>query len=406
MKCLKCGMEVKDNSAICPSCGSSIEKNKIKFDEDEFVELPVLKKDNKSAEFTEKDSDMLNSLAQKFETDVSLEKTKTIKPLEDKDEFSLIEDINKQINMVNEEKEKEINSDEVKITQVKEPVVVENKENNNALESKESVNKRTKILLVTTLVTVIVIALIFGGIKLFGNNFKGKASGNLQVNLNEALNDYYETGKTEDLSKILDTVKDKDEELEEVHSQVKEKSDEWLNEYFETEYGSQSEFNSETTRYKDLFRGLYEYAMIKDGNDYVRALANSDYEEINQQIDVNYSDSRLFYEALDLYNDKDYNKAYYALNQIQSNSVIYTKTRIYVDRIVSNVLGLLKSDIAKIEQDITNLSDEDTLKMYTQIEQIIIDYDRVYINLDLTKNTEYSDLLIEYRGKVAAYNKQ
>ena len=44
--------------------------------------------------------------------------------------------------------------------------------------------------------------------------------------------------------------------------------------------------------------------------------------------------------------------------------------------------------------------------MYTQIEQVILDYDRVYSNLDLTQNKEYSDLLNTYQAKVNQYSNQ
>ncbi len=412
MKCLKCGMEVKENSTICPFCGSSITKPINKFNDDEFVELPILKTENKAPEFEEKDNDMLNSLAEKFDKDdVSLEKTRTIKPVEDQNEFSLLEDINKQIETVNDEAKEEV--EVLEPVQTPESVPSSNntlevkpeKKGLISLESKESVSKRTKVLVITAAIVLVLVLVVGIGISsVLGS--KKNANSDLDNRLNGALQTYYTSGKTEDISKILEDVKDDKDVLDEVHNKIKDKSNEWLNEYYETEYVSQAEFNSETTRYKDLFRGLFEYAIYRDGSDYIRALDSSDYDALVRDIDDNYNDSRIFYESIDLYNNKDYNKAYYALNQIPSNSVIYNKTRIYVDRINSNVLGLLKTDISNIEQDITNLNDSDILKMYTQIEQVILDYDRVYSNLDLTQNKEYSDLLNTYQAKVNQYSNQ
>ena len=397
MKCLKCGMEVKENNTICPFCGSSIENVKDKT-KTTSVELPVLKMKDKKDTTSEKDTDMLNSLAQKFDKDdVSLEKTRTIKPVEDKEEFSLLNDINKQIETVNEEAKAETVTQEVKNT------VEEKKEEPLSLDTKTSVNKRTKVLLVTVgMVLVLAIAIAFT-ISAMAGSSKAQTS-DIEEKLDQALQVYYDSGKTEEITDMLDEYKSNDTIIETIHDKIKDKSLEWLDTYFETEYISQAEFNSQTTRYKDLYRGLFEYAIIKDGSSYIRALDSGDYDELTKRIDDNYVDSRIFYEAIDLYNNKDYNKAYYALNQVSNNSAIYTKTRIYVDRINSNVLGLLKADIAKIEQDTTNLSDSDILKMYSQIEQIIIDYDRLYSNLELDKNKDDSDLLQEYKTKVASYS--
>lgn len=397
MKCLKCGMEVKENNTICPFCGSSIDNVKDKT-KTTSVELPVLKTKVKKDEFAEKDTDMLNSLAQKFDKDdVSLEKTRTIKPVEDKEEFSLLNDINKQIETVNEEAKAETVTQEVKNT------VEEKKEEPLSLDTKTSVNKRTKVLLATVgIVLVLAIAIAFT-ISAMAGSSKAQTS-DIEEKLDQALQVYYDSGKTEEITDMLDEYKNNETIIETIHDKIKDKSLEWLDTYFETEYVSQAEFNSQTTRYKDLYRGLFEYAIIKDGSSYIRALDSGDYDELTKKIDDNYVDSRIFYEAIDLYNNKDYNKAYYALNQVSNNSAIYTKTRIYVDRINSNVLGLLKADIAKIEQDTTNLSDSDILKMYSQIEQIIIDYDRLYSNLELDKNKDYSDLLQEYKTKVASYS--
>ena len=397
MKCLKCGMEVKENNTICPFCGSSIENVKDKT-KTTSVELPVLKMKDKKDTTSEKDTDMLNSLAQKFDKDdVSLEKTRTIKPVEDKEEFSLLNDINKQIETVNEEAKAETVTQEVKNT------VEEKKEEPLSLDTKTSVNKRTKVLLVTVgMVLVLAIAIAFT-ISAMAGSSKAQTS-DIEEKLDQALQVYYDSGKTEEITDMLDEYKSNDTIIETIHDKIKDKSLEWLDTYFETEYISQAEFNSQTTRYKDLYRGLFEYAIIKDGSSYIRALDSGDYDELTKKIDDNYVDSRIFYEAIDLYNNKDYNKAYYALNQVSNNSAIYTKTRIYIDRINSNVLGLLKADIAKIEQDTTNLSDSDILKMYSQIEQIIIDYDRLYSNLELDKNKDYSDLLQEYKTKVASYS--
>lgn len=417
MKCLKCGMEVKETSTICPFCGSSIEKPKVNNREEELVELPVLKSASKAPVLEEKDNDMLNSLAEKFDKeDVSLEKTRTIKPIEDNNEFSLLNDINKQIETVNEEAKEEIKpakietpkeevlpvNPEVPKEEVKEEVKVAEQKEITSLETKESVNKRTKVLLATALIVVVLVVAIGFAVKALVDS--NKNTGNIEERLNQALQTYYGTGKTEDISNLLEEVKDDEDVIDEIHNKVKKQSDEWLKEYYDTEYVSQAEFNSETTRYKELFRGLYEYALFRDDDIYIRALEDDSYNEIVQDMDDNYNTSRVFYEAIDLYNTKDYNKAYYALNQIPSTSIIYNKTRIYVDRINSNVIGLLKNDIAKIEKDIDSLSDSDKLNVYTQIEQIIIDYDRAYNNLELTKNKDYNDILTEYSNKVEEYS--
>ncbi len=420
MKCLKCGMEVNENNTICPFCGSSIGNSKVtKSKENEenkenLFDLPLLKSESKSEEFIEKDNEMLNSLAQKFDTsDVSLEKTRTIRPIEDKEEFSLVDEINKQIETVNEEAKEQneikeqvpLNINNTSSLEIKDKIEnpLENEEEQLSLDSKESVKNRSKLLIMTLVLSLIILVIAILSIKALIKPKTDNSNDNYIEKVDKSLQTYFDTQDTNDIREILEKYGDKEENLEEIQDRVKEKADSWLNNYFETEYESQADFNTETTKYKDLFRGLFEYAVVRDGNNYIRALNSGDYEEYIREIDDNYNDSRIFYEAIDLYNEKDYNKAYYALNEINSGSIIYTKTRIYIDRINSNVIGLLKADISKIEQDISDLSDSDILRMYSQIEQVIIDYNRIYNNLELSKNTEYNKLLQDYRAKVADY---
>lgn len=419
MKCLSCGMEVDEKFNICPNCGSVIKKKDTSVLDDIDLELPILKEDAKKLD----EKDMLDSLSSKFDNEEDLEeKTGIIEPIRE-DELSFVDEINRQTELVNNE-EYESNEDSDSLLDLNQPIEeninnefnievseeesMEEKKGSSfiSLESPESVKKRTNILIITGIISLVVLAFLGITIKLFsGNNSKPKEDGYSEI-LEKALNTYYETEKVDDIIYILEDYKKDNEVILDIQDKVKEKSDSWLNIYSETEYSASEEFENQTAKYRSLIRGLYEYANVKEDNAYIRALSDSDFNEVNQRLEDLYNDYKIYYEAIDLYNKKDYDKSYYMLEQIDDENSCYVNARLYMDRIMSNVVGIMKLDISNIEETTLNMTNKEKLEVYSQIEKIIKDYNEIYSNLDLSKNGEYSNLLTTYQDKVSAYTEK
>jgi alpha-tubulin suppressor-like RCC1 family protein len=120
------------------------------------------------------------------------------------------------------------------------------------------------------------------------------------------------------------------------------------------------------------------------------------------QFDQIYTDSLVFYEALDLYNEKDYNKSYYMFGKVTEENIYYEKSVTYISKIYENIMVLLNKDIVKIEKDISTLSDEEQLNIYILIEETILEYNNVY-NVNLSEYDKYQEVLSLYTSKVSQY---
>ena len=113
----------------------------------------------------------------------------------------------------------------------------------------------------------------------------------------------------------------------------------------------------------------------------------------------------VFYDALELYNKKDYNKAYNDFEMINYSSSFYDNASFYEEKIIENILELLKKDLAKLEKDIDGLSVDEKIERYVQMEEIILEYERVYLSVPLTKNDTYNNTLQDCRDKIDEYSK-
>ena len=116
-----------------------------------------------------------------------------------------------------------------------------------------------------------------------------------------------------------------------------------------------------------------------------------------------YNDSAIFYEALELYNAKDYNKAYYMFSRVEDSNSYYEKSVTYLSIIEEDIINMIKKDISKLEKNIDTLEDSEKLKIYTSIEQIIISYNNLYVSVSLNEKNSYQELLSLYTSKVSDY---
>ena len=132
-------------------------------------------------------------------------------------------------------------------------------------------------------------------------------------------------------------------------------------------------------------------------------LTEKDYEELMIQFNDIYNDSAIFYDALELYKAKDYNKAYYMFNRVEESNSYYEKSVTYLSIIVEDIIEMINKDISKLEKNIDTLEDSEKLKVYTSIEQIIISYNNLYVSVELNEKNDYQELLSLYTSKVSEY---
>ena len=322
--------------------------------------------------------------------EVSLDKTIAINLLNESN-VTLLDEINKQIDDINEVKDQEI-------------ILEKNIDVEQELASVGSLKKRRKVLVFTGISSLILIAfllmlfIVVGNIKANYNNSKLDYDKLLQ----NSLDTYYKTNEIDDLIYLMEDIKSDDKKIHELQEEVKNTCYSWVLKYKKEEANSVEEFENITFFYKELIEGVYRYALIRKDNQYIRALNEVDYDEIMLQFDLVYTDSLAFYDALDLYNKKDYNKAYYMFNKIESGNYYYDKSLGYISKIYENIIELLNKDIIKIEHGIETFGDEEKLNVYILIEEMILEYNNIY-NVNLSTCIEYQEILSLYTSKVSQY---
>ncbi len=385
MKCLKCDKEFEDGLSNCPFCGQEVENTE--------MEMPQLKKDDEE-ENTEVTKEIASLSPDEEDTESSeLDKTVSISSLSDTKELkdlSLIDDINKQIDTINEEENKE----DVEINE-------ESKEEN--LSSKESFYKRRKVLFITGIVSLILAIIIISILLLKKDNNDNDIVTDYLKEYETALQTYYDTEEIDDVIYVLESVKNDEAKVKKIQSKTRVIFDSWVLLYIDEEADSLDEYDEITDKYKKLLNGLHTYAIVKLDDNYITALTDYDYEELRKQIEDVYSDCIVFFDALSYYNEKDYDRAYYMFDVIDENNSYYERSKSYKNRILNNVIALLNNDIDKITLGIDELTDEAKLQKYVSVEEVIISYNSVYSNLNLNDNKEYQELLNLYTSKVSEY---
>ena len=93
-------------------------------------------------------------------------------------------------------------------------------------------------------------------------------------------------------------------------------------------------------------------------------------------------------------------------NRIDRNNAYYEKSVTYSDKIIDDIIKLLKNDINYLEVNIDKFEDSVKLQRYTQIEDIILEYNNTYVNVDLSKQKDYQEILSQYTSKVSEYTEK
>ena len=387
MKCLTCKKTFKDTLDKCPFCHTKVENTSNSSNEEfkDYIELI-----EKMEQELSKTIELKPTKKKKRDnSEVSLDKTVAINVLNDNNS-SLLDEINKQIDKINEESKQE---------QTKEITLPEEE-----LTTLESFKKRRKILILTSLASLALIVLMLISLIISSNIKFMPNKSNIDYNqaTKKALNTYYETSEIDDLIYVMEDIKKDSEKVTDLQDTVKNTCYGWVIRYKEENAKSTKEFEDITFKYKELIDGIYRYALVKNKDQYIRALKEIDYDELMLQFDTIYTDSLIFYEGLDLYNNKDYNKAYYMFTKIEKENSYYDKSITHINKIYENILSLLKKDIKKIEKNIDTLSNEEKLSIYILVEETILEYNNVY-TVNLSDNEEYQKILSSYTSKVSQY---
>lgn len=430
MICRNCGVKLDEDIKKCPFCGMNIDKSEVveldsKLD-DMDLELPILKNEEEIVEIDDIDYNLsdndfeveLNESDDKdfddnieidepvVDDNVSLEKTRSISIVEDSqelNELSLIDDINKQIESVNEEAE-EVNNYSKGIEIVEEKNTTEDEEETEeVLSTDTSLKKRKKILILTGIFSLILVLIIFISLYIYSKTDKKTIGDNYVEEMAKALDSYYNGGDIDDVIYVLEDVKKDPDKIKKVQAKTRTICDSWVLLYFDEKVTNRSEFDEISVKYKDLLNGLHSYAIVKNNNIRIKALTDTDYDELLKQVDDIYSDSTIFFDALAYYNKKDYNRAYYDFDKIEEDNKYYEKAISYKSTIISNILDLMKNDIKKIEAGLDDLTDNEKLQKYAHIESIIFEYNNVYVSVNLSDDKTYQELLSTYTSKVSEY---
>ena len=422
MKCFTCGKEVEMHTKKCPFGGELIdemeervelkEKDKHSIEseskkvqeESKKKELEFANKEEVSNELINKEDTIEKKLSDTKEFHFSSEKTQRISVLDDTKELphlSLIDDIHQEIEEINSMAD-EINEKVLEVASLEENTENNIEEETNVLSTPESMKKRKKIFVFSLLGTLIIAVIIVGFILMSGNKDKTLSS-NYLMQLERTLEAYYTDGQVDDIIHLLDEIKKDNTRVKKVQDRTNEICEKWVDDYLNKEVHSLGEFEDLHVKYSALLEDLYAKANVEYKDTIIKVLDDDDYDDLMKIIRENYDDSSTFYDALSYYNEKNYNKAYYAFDRIDSKNSYYKKAQNYKDKIISAVVLLLEKDINKLEKNIDKLDDTSKLNRYVQIEEVILDYTKVYSSLDLEKATAYQKLLKLHKGNVSLY---
>lgn len=446
MICLNCGNKLKGDEHKCPVCGYEKKEKPLEFelpvlkakedvielddtdtnlsDNDFEIELKDAPEDDSFDKFdvkttleddesheddgAEEESDEIDKNIE-LEDDINLEKTRSISPISDEEEISelsFIDDINKQIDEVNSEAQEEIvslNSNE----EEHEPSIEYKEETtsvDDSLKTADSLKKRKNIFMITGIVFLLLAIIVFIVLLISNSNKKEDVKDTYLEDMASALQTYYDTGEIDDIIYVLEDVKGDADKVKKIQAKTRTVCDSWMLLYFDEETIDKEEFESISEKYKGLINGLHSYALVKNNNLRIKALNDTDYDELIRQANDIYSDSVVYFDALSYYNEKDYNRSYYGFDRIEESNRYYEKAISYKNKIIDNIMEILNNDIKKIEAGIENLDDKDKLVRYTEIESIIFEYNNVYSSVELSSSEEYQSLLNTYTSKVSEYN--
>lgn len=312
------------------------------------------------------------------EVNSSFLEDKTMAIVEIDKEMSLTGLISNQIEKFNEN-DKVVKKDEI---------INKKKSKESKFGSKRDIQLRKRILMFGMVISSILVFIIIGLVIYFKNISNDY---DYLYELNLILDDYNNINDKTEIYDILDYVYNDDEKIKVVHNNICNAISDWIVIYKQKEYYSIEEFDKVTS----ILKGNISYLFDIDYKN-ISLLEYDEYETFNRDINNYYNDGKLYYQAIGYYNKKYYNESFAMFDAINEDNQFYSKAEGYKDKIIDDVLILLNKDIEKLE---SNIKDDSVgnLEIYLEIENVIVVYDDVYSNLNLSQNIDYQKKLEKYR---------
>ena len=201
----------------------------------------------------------------------------------------------------------------------------------------------------------------------------------------KAVYEIYATDDNKTLKEVLDKIKNKDEEVEYLQTTSKKIIYGWLNDLISDDFANQKEFLTKANKIKTDIN-LVNSTTI----DNKVSIKKEDYESSIKRLNSIIEDGTIFYQAINIYNTKDYNEAFRILRDIAPESEFYVK----VTKTKEKILDSFFEDLQKELDNIQIIYEEDNQTALNLLNSYITKYN--YLQLD--KNTKFKEIMDRYRG--------
>ncbi len=383
MRCPKCDTEILDNSKVCPNCKTYLLK-----DDDLNIELPMMKNAPKEEPIEEIKEDPQDT-------------KEIVLDYENPKEELVIEAANENIDAISDTDADGVSSPTVNNILEYEPDLPEEEPKEEINIEQETIKVKKHYLFVCSVVgLVLLLALLCGLTLLRGKNINKY---DFKSELSQALTNYYNSNGEDynSLNTVLEHVYKEENKLDVAREETYHQLDEWVAEYLNYEAKNAAEFSNATSKYRKIINNIYEKVEINGA----KLVEEDKYQEYLNKIESISTDSRVFYKALDFYNNNDFNEAYKIFSSIDDSNVYHQKAEEYKTKITNTVISYIKKDITPLEVEVEGKTPEEKAYIYNQIIDIIVQYDeKTYPNLHLNENATYKDYLNNYQTKLLEIN--
>ena len=379
MKCPNCLNDIDRNLSECPYCGN------INL---ETFEMPVLKEEeinnykNKKEEKKEIDINTnLNSEQEETNTnkeDFVLESDTEVKPLESPEATAEF-DFTKEQETINPFSEEEENKETEEIGKV----IIKDEQEDAEFAMKLPFRKKLISIVLFIVAVILIVSLVY-----FMINDPNAGKSDFDPNeVNNIITDYSNDNDNSKLDKILENINSEDTEKD-VQTKTKEIMLKRINDELNKEYDNTTEFNKTVEQLKTTLSTIYNYR-LKNKN--YSLLNEDDYNELVNNIENMRISNARYFNGLELYESKEYDKAYKELSRISSANTYYNKSQKIKKSIITEILEVIKKDIEKVSG--TELTEEKK----TEIRELFKTYSELYPNVPLNTDEAYIALYNQYK---------
>ena len=211
-----------------------------------------------------------------------------------------------------------------------------------------------------------------------------------ELDFSAELNNYYQTREKNNIEKMLVDNSSDPEKMSEINSIVLKQIEKIIDDIIKN---SSTEIQYDN-KILDLDEYLNSLRSIKFNE--AELLSEVDYNNIKERLSHLKETSTSYFDALNYYNAKDYNKAYNTFSAIPEDNSFNKAAVEQMNKITEEILGLLKNDITKMSANLDYMNANEQKNRYYQIKLIIEQYNAAYPYLHLETNPTYNDLLQKY----------